>query len=251
MAPLIQGDFARALRERDRPIPPGLTCRTGVRPERGFAIHRNNVVASLIAALASRFPATERIVGPPFFAGLARAFVDRHPPRSPILLWYGEELADFVETFEPAAGLPYLADVVRLEAARGRACHAADGPVLAPETLAAMRPDRLPGLSFVVHPAASIIRSDHPIVTIWAMNTDGSEPRPIVPWIGEDALLTRPEAHVLVHRLPPGGGAFLEALASGAPLGDAAETALSDAPAFDLATNLALMLQSGVVTSIR
>lgn len=249
MALTTQEDFARALLQRDRPIPPGLTCRNGLQPARRFAVHRNNVVASLIAALAARFPVTKKIVGAVFFAELARVFIDRHPPRSPILALWGEELAGFVERFEPASSLPYLADVVRLEAARGRAYHAADAPPLDPEALATVLPERLPGLGFVVHPAVSIVRSSHPIVTIWAMNADEAGAKPIASWIGEDALVTRPMGHVLVHRLPSGGGDFLSALAAGATFGDAVETASSTAPAFDLATNVALMLRSGVVTA--
>lgn len=251
MALTTQEGFARALLERDRAIPSGLTGRNGFQPAQRFAVHRNNVVASLIAALASRFPATERIVGTPFFAELARAFIDRHPPRSPILSLWGEELAGFVEMFEPASSLPYLADVVRLEAARGRAYHAADVSPLDPEVLAAVLPERLSGLGFVIHPAVSIIRSNHPIVTIWAMNAEEFEAKPITSWIGDDALVTRPMGHVLVHRLPLGGVGFLSALAVGTTFGDAVENALSAAPAFDLATNVALMLRSGVVTATR
>jgi uncharacterized protein len=37
----------------------------------------------LIRALASRFPVTEKIVGEEFFAGMARAFIELHSPRSP------------------------------------------------------------------------------------------------------------------------------------------------------------------------
>ena len=43
----------------------------------------------------------------------------------------------------------------------------------------------------------------------------------------EDALIARPEMDVAVRRLPPGGAAFLEALAQGAPLADAAEAQIA------------------------
>ncbi|MCW6512580.1 HvfC/BufC N-terminal domain-containing protein [Lichenifustis flavocetrariae] len=247
----IQDAFTRALLERDRPIPPGLTCSNGLRPERRFAIHRDNVVAGLIATLASRFPATQRIVGAPFFVVLARAFIDRHPPRSPVLLEYGKDLPSFVEAFEPARDLPYLADVIRLEAARGRAYHAADMPPLDPQTLAVLPQERLPFIRFDFHPATSMIRSSHPIVTIWAMNADGSKPKPVEPWLAEDAMVSRPTLNVRVHRLPSGGGTFLSLLAAGSPLGDAVEAALSESPNFNLSTNLAFMLGAGVTTAIR
>ncbi|WP_318530149.1 MULTISPECIES: hypothetical protein [unclassified Rhizobium] len=63
---------------------------------------------------------------------MALAYAERHPPRSPLLLFYGDDFADFVATFEPARDLAYLPDVIRLEAARGHAYHAADAVPLEP-----------------------------------------------------------------------------------------------------------------------
>ena len=50
--------------------------------------------------------------------------------------------------------------------------------------------------------------------------------------------------------LPPGGAAFLLALAEGRSLGGAAEVALADDPDFDLTGNLAGLIGSGLVTAI-
>ena len=41
-----------------------------------------------------------------------------HPPTSPVLTEYGDGFADWIAGFEPAAALPYLADMARLERAR-------------------------------------------------------------------------------------------------------------------------------------
>jgi hypothetical protein len=43
---------------------------------------------------------------------------------------------------------------------------------------------------------------------------------------------------------------FLENLISGRPLGEAAASALEFSPAFDIAANIAGMIQSGVFTSV-
>jgi hypothetical protein len=203
-----------------------------------------------VRALASRFPATEKIVGEEFFVAMARAFIGQHPPRSPLLLDYGDELADFVQTFEPTAELAYLPDVVRLETARSRAYHAADAAPIDPAVLPGFDGERLAALTVEVHPSASIVRSDHPVVTIWAMNAGESPLRPIETWSGEDALVVRPRLTVLVHRLPAGGAAFLAALFSGMPLGAAVETALAAEPGFDLTANLAGILQAGALTAV-
>jgi hypothetical protein len=71
----------------------------------------------LTEALKDAFPAVHRIVGPEFFQAMARAYIVLEPPRSPILLDYGAGFPDFIGEFEPAAVLPYLADVARIERA--------------------------------------------------------------------------------------------------------------------------------------
>jgi hypothetical protein len=182
---------------------------------------------------------------------MARQFIRLHPPRSPLLLAYGDELADFVMEFEPAQSLPYLPDVIRLEAARGRAYHAADAAPLDPAILATLDPQRLAGLQFDMHPSASVIGSEHPIVTIWAMNGGEMPLAPVEDWKGEDALVVRPGMIVEVHRLPPGGATFLSALMHGAGLAEAADGAMRVADAFDLPANLAGALQAGAFTAIR
>jgi hypothetical protein len=67
----------------------------------------------------------------------------------------------------------------------------------------------------------------------------------------EDALITRPALDVIVRRLPPGGAVFLEGLIAGMPLGTAASAALAEAPAFDLAGNIAGMIEAGAFCAVR
>ncbi|MEZ2221990.1 DUF2063 domain-containing protein [Rhizobium sp. RCC_161_2] len=251
MSITTQAKFAAALVDPERAVPKGLTAWNGPRPERRFGVYRNNVTVGLVGALASRFPVAEKIVGNDFFAVMAHEFIRLHPPRSPLLLAYGDDFADFVETFEPARDIDYLPDVIRLEAARGKAYHAADAAPLDPALLATIEPERLASLAFALHPSASILRSPFPAVTIWAMNAGEMELRPIDDWSGEDALVVRPEMTVQVHRLPAGGVTFLEALAAGADLTTAVEAAITAAPDFDLSANLAGALAAGTFTIMR
>lgn len=250
MSTATQSRFAAALTDRDSPVPDGLTSWTGPRPERRFGVYRNNVRVGLVGALASRFPAAERIVGAEFFAAMAGEYVMAEPPRSPLLLSYGDTFADFVAAFEPAAGLPYLPDVLRLEAARGRAYHAADATPLAASALAATPEDRLADAVLTPHPSFTVLRSAHPVVTIWTMNTGEAELAPITNWQAEDALIVRPSMTVEVHRLPPGGAAFFSALSLGIPLGEAAGRAFAETEAFDLTANLAGLITTGAFTSV-
>ncbi|RDL51445.1 hypothetical protein BLJAPNOD_02579 [Ensifer sp. M14] len=246
-----QTRFAVALTDPASPVPKGLASWTGSQPERRFAVYRNNVIAALTGALAARFPASQQIVGEAFFAAMAADFIRAHPPRSPLLLSYGDDFAEFVERFEPAKAIAYLPDVIRLEAARGKAYHAADVASLDAATLAALSPERLADLVFVPHPSLCVLRSPHPVVTIWAMNAGEAALQPIDDWTAEDAVVIRPHMIVEVRRLPPGGAAFLQALAQGTCLAAAVDIATEDADAFDLSANLAGALQSGAFIAFR
>jgi hypothetical protein len=248
MSAATQSRFAEALFDQQGAMPSGLVSRASSTPTGRFAIYRNNVVSGLTRALAHRYPATEKIVGSDFFAAMARAFIGRHPPTSPVLLDYGQRFAEFAEGFEPLGELVYLPDVIRLEEARARAYHAADATSLAAREIAGVSPECLGDLVLGMHPSAAILRSHHPIVTIWAMNSGEAELGPIEDWTGEEALVVRPRQVVHIHRLPAGGVAFLGSLAAGAPLGRAVEAAMADTAKFDLTANLAGAMGAGAFT---
>lgn len=240
-----EAQFASALLDPDLPAPAAITASYRSR----FAIYRNNVVVSLIEALATRFPAVRRVVGDAFFTEVARLFVANRPPTSRMIAFYGDGLADFLEALPACAELSYLGDLARLEAARTQAYHAGDVTPLGPETLASLAPESLGDLRLTLHPAVIVIASVHPIVTIWAMNAGEQKLAEIDDWRGQAALISRPHFDVEVRALPPGGAAFLKTLAQGATLAEAAEGAQAAAPDFDLPVNLAALFSTGLVAS--
>jgi hypothetical protein len=249
--PTMQQRFAAALMTPDSALPEGLTSWNSRKPKARYNVYRNNVMIGLRRALASRFPAAENIVGEDFFAAMADIYIRANPPRSPLLFLYGDDLPDFAAGFPPAQTVPYLADVMRLEIARGRAYHAADVAPFDPAGLAAIAPERLADLRFTLHPSAAILRSSFPMVTIWAMNAGELPAAAIADWSPEDALVVRPHLVVEVLRLPPGGAVFLDALAAGETLSAAAEAAMAADPAFDLSANLAGALSAGAISAIQ
>lgn len=241
----MQPDFAAALLDAGRRPPDGLFATADL--DERFAVYRNNVVSGLSRALAAGFPAIEAIVGEEFFAAMAAIYVRVSPPVSPVLLDYGATLPDFLAEFEPAAELPYLADVARLELAYTRAFHAADAAALPADRLGSIAPDRIGALRVTLHPALQILRSPHPVVTIWAMNSDRAPLGPIEDWTAQDALVLRPHHDTTVMSLAPGEAAFLLHLQAGATLVEAAGAALQDAESFDLAAALAALFARGAV----
>lgn len=245
-----QTAFAASLRDPALAAPQRLARPRGEAPERRFAVYRNNVAVTLSGAIAARFPAVKRIVGDDFFAELARAYVSAHPPRSPVMMAYGDDFPDFVAAAPGLDDLSYLADVAWLEAARTRAYHAADAEPLGGDAFAALDRERLGETGIALHPSAEIVRSSHPVVTIWAMNAGEAALGPIEQWVAEDALVCRPGLDVLVRRLPSGGATFLTALGAGASLGEAATLAAEETAAFDLTENLAGLIESGLAVAL-
>ncbi len=245
-----QAEFARALLDAERAVPSSLGSHNSSSPFKRFSVYRNNVIVGLTEAVRSGFPAVERIVGEEFFKAMVRRYVVAHPPRSPLLLNFGDDFADFIESFEPTAELRYLADVARLEFLRRRAYHAADADPVAPERFAAVPPEGLAGATFVLHPSAHILRSRYPVATIWQMNSGAAEPAPVDETVSEDVLVLRVGYDVVVRSLLPGQAILIEALQSGCPLGEAVNAALSEAPAFDLSAGLAMLIGLGAIIDI-
>lgn len=247
-----QSTFAAALRDPDLPCPAGLTAWNGSDPAPRFAVYRNNVIVSLVDALADSFAVTRELVGEEFFRAMARLFVHAQPPKSPRLTFYGAEFPGFIENFPPAAGLPYLADVARLEYLRVVAYHAADtAPVSSAEIAAALADESsLPALVMSLHPSVAVLPSAAAVVSLWAAHQGLVDLAAVATDTPETALVLRPELDVEVIGIPPAAGIFIAALSHGSPLGKAAEQAAASAPDFDLAATLGLLIQKSAITAL-
>jgi hypothetical protein len=241
------GAFAAALLASDAP-PPGLA---GAAASGRFRVYRNNVLGGLARALAERFPVVHRLVGEAFFMAMASEFARLHPPASPLMLQYGARFPGFLAGFPPVADLPYLPDVARLELLCGRAYHAAEMPSLPPQAFAGLDPAAIAELGFELHPSLSVLRSIHPVVSIWRANRGAGAPGPLRSWQGEEARIWRDDAAVVVDLLRPGEAAFLALLQAGLPLGSAIAAATSEVPAFDHIQALAELIGPGLVVALR
>ena len=241
--------FASALLDPERRPPAWVLGPNGKAAKKRYDVYRNNVTVSLIDALAATYPATLRITGGDFFRAMARFHVRATPPTSPLLFEYGRDFPDFIQGYEHARSMPWLADVARIERAWLDAYHAADAEPLTPAALTSIPADLLSETVLTPHPATRILRSGFAAVSIFAANRSADPVAPIDPTAPQDALVTRPGLAVLVRSLPPGGAGFLAQLAAGEPLGAAAAAALAGTPGFDLSANLAGMIAAGAFTA--
>lgn len=187
-----QAAFAAAVFDPELPVPADLRSLDAPAGADRFAVYRNNVMVGLIEGLRDAYPVVCRLVGHEFFRAMAGLFARAHPPRSPVMLEYGDGFADFTAAFPPASSLPYLADVARLERAWVEAYHAPEAPPLASAEAVGIR----------LHPAARLVRSPFPILAIWQANQN-DEPAPLeLADVGDNVLVTRPGAEVQACRIP-------------------------------------------------
>jgi hypothetical protein len=249
----FQGAFARALLAPElRPdeCAPEI-ARLVAQP--AFAVYRNTVMTGCIDALQANYPSVARLVGEEWFRAAAAVFARAHLPSHPTLAVYGENFADFLAAFEPAADLAYLPGVARLDRLWTEAHTAPDEAPVAAAAVARLGPDALARAVLRPHASARWAWFDaQPIATIWRRNRyPADDDRTDIDWRGEGVLVARPGGTVENVDLDAAGCAFLAACAAGGTLADAAGAALAVDARVDLASLMARLLEAGAFGHLR
>jgi hypothetical protein len=143
---------------------------------RGWQAYVANAHAGAERALAAAFPTVQRLMGEASFAAMARAFWHAHPPVRGDLAWLGEGLPAFIAASDQLATEPYLADSARLDWAVNRCEAAADAPadLASLQLLAEAEPAHL---RLFFPPGTLLLRSPHPIVSIWQGHHEPLDPQ--------------------------------------------------------------------------
>jgi Putative DNA-binding domain len=217
-----------------------------------LGIYRHHVFESLGTALAATFPTVRALVGADFFRRLTRDFIALSPPAQPVLAEYGVGLPAFIAGYEPAGGLPYLADTARLDWALNLAFHAPEGHRLAAADLSAIAIERLPSISLALSIGAALLRSRYPLDRIWQASQPGAAGVTVdLNSGGADLLVLRGADDATFVSLDAGEAAFIACLAEGRSLELAAATALQIDPLFDLSLSFARLLGLGAFAALQ
>jgi hypothetical protein len=249
--------FAAGLLDPQAPTPTGLRAWNGSDPSRRYDVHRNNATTSLVRALTDGFPVTRALVGDEFFRAMAREYVRAEPPCTPVLIEYGAGFSDFIAGFVPAASLPYLADVARLERARLEAFNAADAESLDATAFTPwlQAPEALMQRRAVLHPSLRPLSLAHGVLDLWRAHQPGNEhglSKALEAAAGEgrqDLLVLRPHLDVQAIALPPGACRALATLRAGHTVGDALSAAAGE-NGFELAAVVAVLVQHGALVAL-
>lgn len=246
-----QGEFVRALLDPGRACPNGLMAWHGSDPQVRFAVYRNNVMSSLVGVLADAFPVVAELVGREFFRAMGGCYVRANLPGQACLATYGADLGEFIDAFEPAASLPYLGDVARLEAQRNAACHAADASAIDPARLSREIGGADAGrVRMRLHPSLRVLRGRHAAYSLWAAHQGALDLGAIDPYAPESALSFRAGLEVATIRVSDADAVFMTCLIGGHSLRDAALAAGRQDDAFDLATILAIAIRHELLCGI-
>lgn len=251
---LRQQMLLRALWRDARPgVVEGWLRDAPARRRRGLQAYQANAGALAERALAAAYPTVSQLLGEESFAALARVLWHRQSPlRGDIATW-GGELADFIAHDPQLADEPYLPDVARLEWAWHQAASAADDDA-APQGLEQLATADPAGLWLRLRTGAALVRSPHPVLTIWLAHQSHAEDRfePVREALAarraEAALVCRIGLKPEVIRLAAADVSFVDALIGGQPLAGA--LAVAD-EGFDFEAWLIAALQSGWLAEVR
>ena len=240
-------------------LAPWLDTSHGLSAAAHLGIYRSSIHGQFTDALGELFPVCRRLVGERLFAALCLPYIHEQRSASADLGAFGSDfsahIAAEVASHQGLAGLPYLADVARLEWAWHQVFHGSDQGPFDHQALAQVPAGSQGQLCFQLPLASRLISSDYPIHTIWQHNQPDWRPEP-----GEDEridldaggvalLLWRNGSEMRLDPLTADQHQLLSLLASGVDLDQLnRQLALTDDD-IDLVGVLPGLLQNGWIAS--
>lgn len=243
----LQREFIAALFVPDARPPIAILDTAPGRAAR-FSVYRNNTLTNLTAALLDVHPVVARLVGEQFFDHVARQYAHAYPSTSGDVHEYGGHFAEYLEACPAAAGLPWLADVARLEWAWHEAFHAAAPEVFDWSALSAVDPAGQGRLWFVPNPTLRLVQSPYPILHVWDANQpdrDGDEMVDLNEGGDRLAVLRGADHVIAIERVDAATYALLAACRLGRPITDAVGAALATDPTADSGAMLRGLVTGG------
>ena len=223
--------------------------RGGADARQRLDIHQRHYATSLVTALLDRFPATVWLVGSGLVTDAARAFVRERPPSRPCIAEYGEDFPSFLSTRSAPSQVPYLGQFAELEWHLSRLALAIELPAIS--DLSTLDPAHVAQSRLVIQPSVHYLRVDWALDRLISLYLTDSQPDTYSLEPGDGWLELRgARGQLHMNRMTRGGFAFRAAVAAGAPLGDAAMTAVEADPAFDAGQAVTSLLSEGLVTSV-
>jgi hypothetical protein len=220
-------------------------------------IYRNNLRGNFHKVLALEFPVIQQLCGAEYFEQLAREFQRAQPSRSGNVHHIGAGFAGWLASRMQGSGYEWFAGVATLEWA-WQECYVAAEPSGRADfaLLATLGEAEQEQLTFKLTPAARVLRSSWPVLSIWQAHQEDAAANGIALedidlTRGESVLVLRQAQGIRLHALGAGEAALLASLAEGISLGDAVELALAQDAALDLTAALQRAARLDLFSEIR
>lgn len=190
-------------------------------------IYADGYVMRLVECLRADFPLLCKVMGRDLFDFFAKAYVWRHPSRSPTLYDLGGGFADFLARSQPEAMSPEAAllfsfpvELARLERARSETARAPGLENLAPAAFDSFA--LLSGEDATIRPApcTRLLALSFPVHAFWEQAMHMAEGEELAPAPAPEATciaIARLHYRIGVHLLEPWQFHYLQAAAAGAP----------------------------------
>lgn len=242
----LQQELSVALNTEDGDIPHGLQQRQPLTSAQRLAIYRHSLHSSLQQVLTAVYPVCQKIVGEEFFAAMVTQYRQQMPSRSPDIENYGDSLPVFIRDFAPAACLPYLADVARLEWGWYRASLGQDFTQFTPDSLSQVEEDKQGDIIFQLPPDSTLLTSPYPILRIWEANQENNLNEETIDLTsgGDQLIIYRRGMDVLVQSLTDKQWSLLSGLYAGLSVEQLC-VRFAENSQFNLADELAECLRKG------
>ena len=228
----LQSVFGAALRHGDAHAFLDHVMDGGVPASLRLQIYRNTFAQTVIGSLELTFPAVCRLVGQDFFEVACLNFLEEQPPREAWLDAYGQGFPQFISGYQPAASVPYLADVASLELLVNKALRCTDDRIIDVSQLAALDDAQAQHVRFEPCPSLGLIRVATPADRIWSavLSPDESALDDLIVDSGPAWLIVaRNSSALAVDRLSAEAWRFAKALFDGSTVGRAVALAPGDA----------------------
>ena len=219
-------------------------------------VYQDNILHGLSAKLSERLPVIAALGGNDFALCLLRQYICQFPPQSGCLEDYGRTLPDFIAAYPPAAALPYLPDLVKLELEICAAEQAVDDLPLSHSDLDMLQQNAERGPVYLpLRSSVSLLSSPYRIDELRTYLLSPAQETEAPPSIAPGTKHT----HVLIYRpflkaecctLSSAEHLLLQALKDGKSLNDATSKVLVTAADFDLASFLSSNLNRKIFAKL-
>ena len=146
-------------------------------PAERLQIYADMYCERLVDVLREDFPRLLAVLGDREFRALACRYLARYPSTHASVRHVGRRLGEYLRA-EPALP-PFLADLARLEWARGEVFDAPDAVPLEVADLQSIAPGDWPALRLLLVPACLVVESPWPLHRIWAEADTPADGRPL------------------------------------------------------------------------